>query len=119
MLSSGLLRIVMFSAAILVSKAPASAMAPLLGIDPTAISSYHPQQFPPTIVFETELGRIVMELDLEHAPRTVSNFLAHVNGRFFDGLVFHRVISGFAISPVNGEVRQTDIADATACGQDW
>jgi cyclophilin family peptidyl-prolyl cis-trans isomerase len=49
------------------------------------------------VALETALGRIVIELDAERAPRTVRNFLAHVNGRFYDGLIFHRVISGFVI----------------------
>ncbi len=51
----------------------------------------------PIVVFETDLGRIVIELDQERAPRTVGNFLSHVNGRFFDGLIFHRVISEYIV----------------------
>ena len=45
----------------------------------------------------TSLGEIVLELYPEKAPRTVENFLQYVAGGFYDGLIFHRVISGFMI----------------------
>jgi peptidyl-prolyl cis-trans isomerase B (cyclophilin B) len=51
----------------------------------------------PVVVLETSKGRIVMQLDRAKAPRTVENFLTHVNGHFYDGLIFHRVIQGFMI----------------------
>lgn len=51
----------------------------------------------PRVVLETSMGRIVMELDREKAPKTVANFVEHVNAGFYDGLTFHRVIPGFMI----------------------
>jgi cyclophilin family peptidyl-prolyl cis-trans isomerase len=51
----------------------------------------------PTVVLETTLGRIVIELDRERAPITVANFLTHVNAGFYDGLIFHRVMPNFVI----------------------
>ena len=51
----------------------------------------------PVVVLETSKGRIVMELDRPKAPRSVDNFITHVNGHFYDGLTFHRVIQGFMI----------------------
>lgn len=42
-------------------------------------------------------GRIVLELDAAAAPKTVENFLKYVDGKFYDGLVFHRVIPRFMI----------------------
>ena len=41
----------------------------------------------------------VMEAELypETAPITVDNFVRLVNGHFYDGLIFHRVINGFMI----------------------
>jgi cyclophilin family peptidyl-prolyl cis-trans isomerase len=51
----------------------------------------------PVVVLETSKGRIVIQLDRARAPRSVENFLTHVNGHFYDGLVFHRVIQGFMI----------------------
>ena len=42
-------------------------------------------------------GEITAELYPEKAPVTVENFLSLVNKGFFEGLIFHRVISGFMI----------------------
>ncbi len=44
---------------------------------------------------ETESGLIELELFMEDAPNTVSNFEKLVNQGFYDGLTFHRVIDGF------------------------
>jgi cyclophilin family peptidyl-prolyl cis-trans isomerase len=51
----------------------------------------------PRLVLETSMGRIVMELDREKAPKTVANILYHVERNYYDGLTFHRVIPGFMI----------------------
>jgi len=63
-------------------------------------------------VFETTLGEITCELYPDKAPKTVENFVGLANGtkestdprthqrtqrRFYDGLVFHRVIPDFMI----------------------
>lgn len=42
-------------------------------------------------------GIIKAELYPETAPITVENFVKLINENFFDGLVFHRIISGFMI----------------------
>lgn len=42
-------------------------------------------------------GTITLELYPEQAPQTVANFIALSNSAFYDGLIFHRVISGFMI----------------------
>ena len=42
-------------------------------------------------------GVIKLELCPEAAPKTVANFLKLVGEGFYDGLIFHRVISGFMI----------------------
>jgi cyclophilin family peptidyl-prolyl cis-trans isomerase len=49
------------------------------------------------VKLETSLGDIVIELDEAAAPVTVKNFLGYVEGGFFDGTIFHRVINGFMI----------------------
>lgn len=41
--------------------------------------------------------KIVIELDPSAAPETVKNFEKLVSEGFYDGLIFHRVISGFMI----------------------
>ena len=42
-------------------------------------------------------GVITLELYPEIAPNTVANFVELANSGFYDGLIFHRVISGFMI----------------------
>lgn len=42
-------------------------------------------------------GIIKAELYPETAPITVENFVKLINEKFFDGLIFHRVIAGFMI----------------------
>lgn len=44
-----------------------------------------------------EYGTIQVELEPNVAPITVENFLSLVNDGFYDGLTFHRIISGFMI----------------------
>jgi len=51
----------------------------------------------PRVVLETSMGRIVLELNRSRAPRTVENILRHVNARFYDGLIWHRVERDFVI----------------------
>ena len=52
----------------------------------------------PIVTFEMENGDIIKaELYPELAPNTVNNFISLVSSGFYDGLIFHRVISGFMI----------------------
>ena len=52
----------------------------------------------PVVTFEMENGDIMKaELYPEIAPNTVNNFISLVNKGFYDGLIFHRIISGFMI----------------------
>ena len=45
----------------------------------------------------TDGSVIKIELYPEVAPNTVRNFISLINEKFYDGLTFHRVISGFMI----------------------
>jgi len=49
------------------------------------------------VKLQTTMGDIVIELDEEKAPVTVKNFLGYVERGFYEGTIFHRVISGFMI----------------------
>ena len=49
------------------------------------------------VVIETSKGTIELELWPDKAPQTVANFLQYVDAGHYDGLIFHRVISGFMI----------------------
>ena len=60
--------------------------APEFGIDPA--KRY-------TATMETSLGTIVIALDAVNAPKTVNNFVFLAAQHYYDGVVFHRIISGF------------------------
>ncbi|TGN41342.1 peptidylprolyl isomerase [Marinobacter confluentis] len=49
------------------------------------------------ILLKTSHGDIKIELDHERAPETARNFEQYVKDGFYDGLIFHRVISNFMI----------------------
>ena len=52
----------------------------------------------PIVTFTMENGDIIKaELYPETAPNTVHNFISLINRKFYDGLIFHRVIRGFMI----------------------
>ncbi len=50
-----------------------------------------------TVVLQTNLGEIEIELNPEKAPNTVENFKQYVAKGFYDKTIFHRVIKGFMI----------------------
>lgn len=52
----------------------------------------------PIVTIEMENGDVMKaELYPEIAPNTVNNFISLVRKGFYDGIIFHRVISGFMI----------------------
>lgn len=52
----------------------------------------------PVATIEMEDGKTIkLELYPEIVPNTVRNFISLANSKFYDGLIFHRVISGFMI----------------------
>ena len=51
----------------------------------------------PQVVLKTSMGRIVLELFPDRAPKTVDNFLGYVRWGHYDGTIFHRVIPNFMI----------------------
>jgi cyclophilin family peptidyl-prolyl cis-trans isomerase len=51
----------------------------------------------PQVEMRTSMGVIVLELQPENAPETVKNFLQYVKDGFYNGTIFHRVISDFMI----------------------
>lgn len=49
------------------------------------------------LVLKTNFGDIKINLFEKEAPKTVANFMAHVEEGFYEGTIFHRVISNFMI----------------------
>ncbi len=51
----------------------------------------------PKVLLKTSQGDITIELYPAKAPITVKNILDYVEAKFYDGLIFHRVIPNFMI----------------------
>lgn len=51
----------------------------------------------PRVLMQTSMGTMEIELYSDKSPRTVKNFLNYVKSKYYEGLVFHRVISGWLI----------------------
>lgn len=51
----------------------------------------------PVVVFETSLGNVEITLKPDVAPKTCENFLGLVQKKYYDGVVFHRIIKNFMI----------------------
>lgn len=51
----------------------------------------------PTVTIETNQGTITAEMYMDVAPKTAGNFIELAKKGYYDGLVFHRVISGFML----------------------
>ena len=49
------------------------------------------------IRFKTNMGEFVAEMFEDKAPKTTENFISLVEKKFYDGIIFHRVIDGFMI----------------------
>ena len=60
--------------------------APEMGIDPS--KRY-------TATMETSLGTMGIALDAINAPLTVNNFVFLAGYKYYEGVVFHRIINGF------------------------
>ena len=57
------------------------------------------------VALDTELGRIVLELDRERAPVTTANFLRYVDGKGLDGQSFYRAMKVGDGGLIQGGVR--------------
>ncbi|MFH1013112.1 MAG: peptidylprolyl isomerase [Thermoplasmatota archaeon] len=51
----------------------------------------------PIAVLDTSMGTIKIELYMDKAPITVGNFLNHAKSGYYNGTIFHRVMSNFMI----------------------
>jgi peptidyl-prolyl cis-trans isomerase B (cyclophilin B) len=66
----------------------------------------------PRVTLDTTMGKIVIELYPDKAPKTVANFLAYVKSGHYDNTMFHRVIKDFMIQggglDASGKEKQTN-----------
>jgi len=61
-----------------------------------------------TVIMETSMGDITIELYPNDAPLHVANFKDLVRSQFYEGLAFHRVIPGFMIQGGDPNTRGDD-----------
>lgn len=64
-----------------------------------------------------DYGTIALELDADTAPLTVTNFISLASEGFYDGLTFHRIISGFMIQGGDPEGNGTGGSEHTIKGE--
>jgi peptidyl-prolyl cis-trans isomerase B (cyclophilin B) len=76
------------------------------------------QQGAVTVVMDVEgRGQVTMQLFPKAAPKTVEHFLKLVKQGFYNGILFHRVVSGFvaqAGDPKSKQYKPEDLPDADA-----
>jgi peptidyl-prolyl cis-trans isomerase B (cyclophilin B) len=66
---------------------------PTMAFDQTA----KPTKGEQIVVIKTNMGTIKLRLFPDKAPKTVENFEGLIKKKYYDGLIFHRVIPGFMI----------------------
>ncbi len=50
-----------------------------------------------SVTINTSIGAIHLELNEEKAPITVANFISLAKAGYYEGTIFHRIISGFMV----------------------
>ncbi|KAF9242097.1 cyclophilin-like domain-containing protein [Melanogaster broomeanus] len=50
-----------------------------------------------SVVLETSMGDIQLELYWEHAPKTCKNFAELAKRGYYNGVIFHRIIADFMV----------------------
>lgn len=68
---------------------------------------------------DTSMGQIVVELDPEHAPISVANFLAYVDEGAYDGTIFHRVVPEFVIQGGGHLPDMTELPGRAPIANEW
>ena len=81
--------------------------------EPTASYTDHPK----VEITVRDYGTITLELYPDVAPLTVDNFVKLCNEGFYDGLTFHRVMSGFMIQGGDPQGNGTGGSDETIKGE--
>lgn len=83
-----------------------TASSTVLSLTPTSTAMSPTLRFPGVrpvaelqkkVRIKTTMGDIVVQMDPEAGPNAVSNFVYLVEQNFYQGIIFHRVISGFMI----------------------
>lgn len=67
------------------------------------------------VEMNTTLGSIKFKLFPKHAPKTVENFLGHAKSGYYNGIIFHRVITDFMVQ--GGDPTGTGMGGESIWGQ--
>lgn len=71
------------------------------------------------VALDTSKGEIVLELDPEHAPVSVANFMAYTERGDYDGTIFHRVVPGFVIQGGGHTADLTELPGGDPIVNEW
>ena len=63
---------------------------------------------PNTVIMETSIGNMTIELYADDAPKHVANFKKLVDSKFYEGTQFHRIIAGFMIQGGDPNTKKDD-----------
>lgn len=74
-----------------------SAAKTRIGVTDAALNLTTAAPLPPKVTLSTSMGDIVVALNPDRAPITVTNFLRYTDSGFYSNKIFHRVISNFMI----------------------
>ena len=81
----------------------------LLCLSQTAFAiDIQPNTLYPKVQLDTNMGKIVVELDRTRAPLTVDNFLTYVVNGHYDNTLFHRVIAEFVVQGGGLDLKQEE-----------
>ena len=72
-------------------------LAVFLAVTLVLVTTEAPAQDVTRAVMKTSMGEIHLELYPARAPKSVENFVRYAEDGFYDGTIFHRVISHFMI----------------------
>ena len=70
----------------------------------------------PTITFVTTLGTFSAEMLEDAAPKTAGNFMKLVRDGYYNGIIFHRVISGFMIQGGDPQTKDESLENLWGTG---
>ncbi|XP_071809982.1 peptidyl-prolyl cis-trans isomerase-like 1 [Asterias amurensis] len=51
----------------------------------------------PTVVLDTSMGKVTIELYWHHSPKTCRNFAELARRGYYNGVIFHRIIANFVV----------------------
>ncbi|MFN8672112.1 MAG: peptidylprolyl isomerase [Candidatus Sericytochromatia bacterium] len=69
------------------------------------------------VQIETTMGNIKIKMFNKESPKSVENFVTLISKKYYDGIIFHRVIKGFMIQ--TGDPTGTGTGGMSAFGKDF